>query len=153
MATKDIVLQPGEALPPSIQNAFAEAFGTEVLANARDRGAKLRLVLTSPWPKPARAKRPKKIIDQSFVDRLKTLASDEGKLEAEVNTLSGPEILKIASLLEVPMSKSSKLSSLRAQLQKTLRSEIVWKGIAGQHGVVADAQATESTSTAGEPTT
>jgi hypothetical protein len=153
MATKEIVLQPGEALPPSIQNAFAEAFGTEVLANARDRGAKLRLVLTSPWPKPARAKRPKKIIDQSFVDRLKTLASDEGKLEAEVNTLSGPEILKIASLLEVPMSKSSKLSSLRAQLQKTLRSEIVWKGIAGQHGVVADAQAAESTSTAGEPTT
>jgi hypothetical protein len=153
MATKEIVLQPGEALPPSIQNAFAEAFGTELLATARDRGAKLRLVLTSPWPKPARAKRQKKIIDQSFVDRLKTLASDEGKLEAEVNTLSGPEILKIASLLEVPMSKSSKLSSLRAQLQKTLRSEIVWKGIAGQHGAVADTQATESTSTAGEPTT
>jgi hypothetical protein len=144
MATKEIVIQPGEALPPSIENAFAEAFGTDALAKAQKRGAKIRLVITTPWPK---AKREKKTIDQNYVDQLKALAPDEAKLEGEINTLSGPDILKVASLLEVPMSKSSKLSSLRAQLAKSLRSEIVWKSIAGQHGVSADAQSVESTAT------
>src|SRR5947207_2226126 len=124
MATKEIVIQPGEALPPPFQDAFAEAFGTDVLAKAQQRGAKLRLVVTTPWPK---GKREKKIIDQNYVDQLKALAPDQAKLEAEINTLSGPEILKVASVIEVPMSKSSKLSSLRAQLAKSLRSEIVWK--------------------------
>ena len=154
MATKEIVIQPGEALPPPFQNAFAEAFGTDVLSKAQQRGAKLRLVVTTPWPK---GKRENKIIDQNYVDQLKALAPDQAKLEAEINTLSGPEILKVASVIEVPMSKSSKLSSLRAQLAKSLRSEIVWKSIAGQQGAGVDAQTVESTDDEprheGEPTT
>jgi len=145
MATKEIVIMPGEVLPDSLQKAFAEAFGADAVASASERGGKFRLVLTTPWPKPIRPKREKKVIDQTFVDRLKAMATDETKLEAEVNSLNGPEILKIASLLQVPMSKSSKVPSLRAQLQKTLRSEIVWKSIAGQSDPIDDSRQTGST--------
>src|SRR5438477_10053580 len=143
MATKEIVIQAGEALPPPFESAFAEAFGPDALAKAQKCGAKLRLVITTPWPK---AKREKKTIDQKYIGKLKVLAPDQTKLETEINTLSGPDILKVASLLEVPMSKSSKLSSLRAQLAKSLRSEIVWKSIAGQNDASADAQTIESVS-------
>lgn len=145
MATKEIVLKPGDVLPEPLQNAFATVFGPDAVASARERGGKFRLVLTTPWPEPIRPKREKKIIDQAFVDRLKAMATDEAKLEAEVNGLNGPEILKVASLLHVPMSKSSKVPSLRAQLQKTLRSEIVWKSIAGQSDPIDHGQQTGST--------
>ena len=141
MATKQILIQPGEALPSPFQNTVAEVFGAEVFAKAQKDGAKLRLTVTTPWPKP---KREKKIIDNNYVDQLKALAPDQAKLECEINTLSGPEILRIALLIEVPLSKNSKLSSLRAQLAMSLRSEIVWKSIAGQDSVRADANPVES---------
>jgi hypothetical protein len=131
MATKEIVIRPGEVLPEEFKAALDCLLGREMTDKARQRGGKFKVVLITPWPKAPKAKREKKIIDQEFVNRLKALAGDEIRLENEIAQLRGPEILKVATLLEVPMSKSSKLSSLRAQLHKTLRSEIVWNSIAG----------------------
>ena len=131
MATKEFILRPGEELPGNIETAFVHLLGSELTAKAQQEGGKFKVVLTTPWPKAPKIKREKKIIDQEFVNRLKALAGDEARLENEIEQLRGPEILKVATLLDVPMSKSSKLSSLRAQLHKTLRSEIVWNSIAG----------------------
>jgi hypothetical protein len=136
MATKEIIIMPGETVPKPIEAALLDLFGSGAVNKAIQGGGKLRLTLTVPWPKPPKVKREKKVIDQAFVERLKSLAKDESELERFVETLNGPEILRVASLLEVPMSKTSKLPSLRAQLQKTLRSEIVWNSIAGQPNAV-----------------
>jgi hypothetical protein len=85
----------------------------------------------------------KLIIDEPFVTRLKDLAVDETQLEGEISKFNGPDILKIAALLKIPMSKSSKVQSLRAQLLKSLRSEIVWKSIAGQSAPTNSTQSKE----------
>ena len=77
------------------------------------------------------------------VERFKALATDEAQLETELSKFGAPEILKIADLLEIPMSKSSKVESLRAQLLKSLRSEIVWKSIAGQSAPKNSTQSNE----------
>ncbi len=133
MASRQIVLKPGEDLPDAIETILVELFGRDAVDYARNKGAKLKFVITVPWPKAPKAKKEERIIDQSFVDALKALASDEDQLEGEVNKLTGPQILKVAKLLNVPMSKSSKVASLRAQLQKSLRSEIVWNSIVGRN--------------------
>jgi hypothetical protein len=127
MASKEIVIKPGEALSDAVEAALRQLLGQDVVEKARSRGGKFKITLTCPWPKP-----PVVIIDQKFVAQLKALAGDESQLEAEISKLKGPQILKVASLLEVPMSKSSRLQSLRAQLQKTIRSETVWNSIAGR---------------------
>jgi hypothetical protein len=132
MATKEINVKPGETVPDVIEAAVRHLFGQEALSKAREKGAKLRFTVTSPWPKPPVVKKVKLIIDEPFVARLKDLAADETQLEGEISKFNGPDILKIAALLKIPMSKSSKVQSLRAQLLKSLRSEIVWKSIAGQ---------------------
>lgn len=131
MATKEIVIRAGEVLPDNIEAAVVHLLGRELTNKARQSGGKLKVVLISPWPKPPKIKKEKRIINQQFVNRLKALAEDETQLENEIAKLSGPDILKVANLLSVPMSKSSKLPSLRAQLHKTLRSEIIWNSIAG----------------------
>jgi hypothetical protein len=133
MASRQIVLKPGEDLSDAIETILVELFGRDAVDHARNKGAKLKFVITVPWPKVPKVKKEERIIDQTFVDALKALASDEEQLEDEVNKLTGPQILKIAKLLNVPMSKSSKVASLRAQLQKSLRSEIVWNSIVGRN--------------------
>ena len=132
MATKEINLKAGETMPDVIEAAIRHLFGSEALTKAREKGAKLRFTAISPWPKPPVIKKVKLIIDEPFVARLKELAVDEAQLESEISKFNGREILKIAALLKIPMSKSSKVRSLQAQLLKSLRSEIVWKSIAGQ---------------------
>ena len=132
MAIKEIVTKPGEDLPSLIESILVDLFGRAAVNQARHKGAKFKFTVTVPWPKPPKAEKRKRIIDQDFVKSLKALASNEKQLEDEINKLTGPQILRIATLLEVPMSKSSKLASLRAQLQKTLRSEIVWNSIVGR---------------------
>ena len=133
MTSRQIVLKPGEDLPDAIETILVELFGRDAVDHARNKGAKLKFVITVPWPKAPKVKKKERIIDQTFVDALKALASDEEQLEDEVNKLTGPQILEIAKLLNVPMSKSSKVASLRAQLQKSLRSEIVWNSIVGRN--------------------
>ena len=133
MATKDIIVAAGEVMPEPLISAFRELLGPKIVEQALAKGAKIKVTLTSPWPKRPAIKKEKIIVDESYVSHLKALASDEARLESEINKLSGPNILETATFLQVPMSKSSKVRSLREQLFKTIRSEIVWKSIAG-HG-------------------
>ena len=143
MATKDIILAAGEGIPEPLRSAFLEFLGPKIIAQATEKGAKIKVTVTSPWPKQPPVKKEKIIIDESYVSHLKTLASDEARLEAEINKLSGPNILEAASFLQVPMSKSSKVRSLREQLFKTLRSDIVWKSIAGHAEERSEARVAE----------
>jgi hypothetical protein len=131
MPIKEFILTPGGALPQSLETLFAESFDPKLVAKARVKGARVKLIIMTPWPKP-----PKKevvIVDDKFIEKLKEIARDETQLEGEIGKLSGPQILTIGGTLGVPMSKTSKVPSLRAQLLRSIRSEIVWKGIAGQN--------------------
>lgn len=131
MATKDFILKPGEPAPENIRTTLERLLSPGELEKLTQRGARVRLIVTSPWPKPPKVQKPKIIIDAAFVARLKSLAADETALEREANILNGPQILKLGQLIGIPMAKKTKLSSLRAQLINSLRSEIVWRGISG----------------------
>jgi hypothetical protein len=95
------------------------------------RGARVRIITTSPWPKLPKIPKLKILINDDYVTRLKLLAVDESVLEREVHQLNGPQILQLGQLIGIPLAKNSKLDSLRAQLINSLRSEIVWRGISG----------------------
>ena len=131
MATKDFILKPGEPAPENIRTTLERLLSPGELEKLSQRGARVRIIVTSPWPKPPKVPKPKIIIDAAFVARLKSLAADETTLEHEASILNGPQILKLGQLIGIPMAKKTKLSSLRAQLINSLRSEIVWRGISG----------------------
>ena len=94
-------------------------------------GARVKIISTSPWPKPIKAPKPRVYVDGNYVARLKSLAADESALEREVGLLNGPQILHLGQIIGIPIAKNAKLASLRAQLINSLRSEIVWHGISG----------------------
>jgi hypothetical protein len=137
MPIKEFIIKTNEALPHSLESLLGESFDSKILTKAKTNGAKIKVIVTTPWPKPP--KKEKVIIDDMLVARLKTMAQNETELETEIGKLNGPQILKIAIMVGIPMSKTSKVPSLRAQLVKSLRSEIIWKGIAGQNQTVPSA--------------
>ena len=130
MPIKEFIFKIEEAFPAAIEALLTQAFDASVVAKARSKGAKVKLTLITPWPKPP--KKEKIIVDDAFISKLKGMAGNETLLDAEIGRLNGPQMLKIGSTLGIPLTKSSKIPSLRAQLLRSLRSEIVWMGIAGQ---------------------
>ena len=131
MATRDFILKAGESAPEEVRNALEKLFSPTEWEKMTVRGARVRIITTSPWPKPPKVPKVKIVIDADYVTRLKTLAVDESALEREVGLLNGPQILQLGQLIGIPMAKKTKLTSLRAQLMNSLRSEIVWRGISG----------------------
>jgi hypothetical protein len=131
MATKDFILKAGEPAPEEMRSALEKLFSPTEWEKMTQRGARVRIITTSPWPKPPKVPKVKIVIDADYVARLKTLAADESSLEREVALLNGPQILQLGQLIGIPMAKKTKLTSLRAQLMNSLRSEIVWRGISG----------------------
>lgn len=131
MATKDYIVRPGEPVPDNLRVLLETFFAPAEYKKFTDHGARLRVITTSPWPRPAKVPKAKVVIDAEYVTRLKMLAKDEAALEGEVGLLSGPQILQLGQLIGIPMAKKTKLTSLRAQLTNSLRSEIVWRGISG----------------------
>jgi hypothetical protein len=130
MPIKEFIIKADGALPAGLEALCTQAFDTAVVAKARAKGAKLKLIPTIPWPKPP--KKEKIVINDEFIARLKGMAGNEAEVAAELGKLNGPQVLQIGNVLGIPISKSAKVPSLRAQLLRSLRSEIVWMGIAGQ---------------------
>lgn len=131
MATKDFILKPGEPAPDNLRILLESFFPPAECKKFTEHGARLRVIATCPWPKPPKVPKPKIVIDADYVARLKMLTKDEAALEGEVGLLNGPQILQLGQLIGIPMAKKTKLTSLRAQLTNSLRSEIVWRGISG----------------------
>lgn len=124
-------MKPGEPAPDDLRILLEQLFSPAECKTFAEHGARLRLITTCPWPRLPKVPKPKPVIDADCVTRLKTLAQDEAALEREVGLLSGPQILELGQLIGIPMTKKTKLTSLRAQLTNSLRSEILWRGISG----------------------
>ena len=131
MATKDFILRAGEPASESVRSALEKVFSPGEWEKMTQHGARVRIITTSPWPKPPKIPKVKIVIDADYVARLKSLATDESALDREVSQLNGRQILQLGQLIGIPMAKKTKLPSLRAQLINSLRSEIVWRGISG----------------------
>ncbi len=131
MATKEFILKAGEPAPESVRSWLEKLYSPAELERMTQRGARVRVSLTSPWPKVPKIPKPVIAVDGAYLERLKSLATNESALEKEVGFLGSQVILEIGKVLGIPMQKKSKVPSLRAQLINSLRSEIVWRGISG----------------------
>jgi hypothetical protein len=128
MTSKNIIVRAGDSVPSELQ----EVLGKELVRVAQQKGAKIRIVVTTPFPKAQRTLKPRTEIDESFLSRLQSLSVDPDRLDREVHTLSKAQLLRLAELSGLPMSKSAKIESLRAQLVNSLRSTEIWRRISGE---------------------
>jgi hypothetical protein len=129
--TQEIIIHAGQTPPPEIVAVLNATYAEEEVADALRQGAKLKLSLVTPWPKP-KIKKPDPTISPELILELKSLSPDADRLEKRIEDLSGPQILKIGKMLGIPMAQSAKTTGLRARLFGSLRSESVWKAISGQ---------------------
>lgn len=132
MATKQFIVKKGESIPEEISRLIETAFGAAELKKACEKGARLSVSLTVPWPKEPKKAKPKIVIDDSLINGLKEAAQSEEKLDKALAELSGPQIQEIGKRLDISISKTGRVESMRAQLQNSLRSGEVWRGISGQ---------------------
>jgi hypothetical protein len=131
MPTRDFILKPGDPVNADIRSALGGFFSSAEWEKMTELGARVKVSTTCPWPKTPKPPKQKVVFDSTYLGRLKSLSTDEAALETEVNNLNGPLILQLGQIIGIPMAKKTKLSSLRAQLINSLRSEIVWRGISG----------------------
>jgi hypothetical protein len=136
--THEIIIEAGQNPPSEIVAVLNATYTENEVADALRHGAKLKLSLVIPWPKP-KIKKPDPTISAELIAELKSLASDSDRLEKRIEDLTGPQILKIGKILGIPMSQSAKTTGLRARLFGSLRSESVWKAISGQETQDQDA--------------
>jgi hypothetical protein len=54
MATNDFILKPGEPAPENIRTTLERLLSPGELEQLTQRGARVRIIVTSPWPKPPR---------------------------------------------------------------------------------------------------
>lgn len=132
MATKQFIIKKGEPASEEIVRIIETTFSNAELEKACERGARLRISLTAPWPKVPKKKMPKVVINDSLIENIKEAAQSEEELESALAELSGPQIQEIGTRLGISVSKSGRVESKRAQLHNSLRSGEIWRGISGQ---------------------
>lgn len=132
MATKQFIIKKGETIPEDVSRIIESTFSDAELKKAVEKGARVSVTLTIPWPKEPKKKKPKVVIDDSLIAYLKEAAQSEEKLEKALAELSGPQMQEIGKRLEISISKTGRVESMRAQLQNSLRSGEIWRGISGQ---------------------
>lgn len=132
MANKDFILRPVDDIPEIIRDMLVHAFGDEALAMVKTSGGKLRLQLTTPWPKAKKPKKPPFEVSDGLIQSLRDAAHDVDALDRELSKYNGSQLVEIGKRLDVMLSRSSRVDSLRAQLANSLRSAAVWQGITGQ---------------------
>ena len=136
MASREIILRAGDLISQEVQALLGE----DLVQKAQQKGAKIRITVVSPFPKLQKTPKPRIEIDESFLSRLQSLAAKPEMLDREVEHLSKAQLLRVAELSGLPMSKSAKVESLRAQLIHSLRSTEIWRGISGENDESATAE-------------
>lgn len=132
MPTKDIIIERDSELPQELQSLLSRFFSPDQLDKAAKNGARVRVTLTTPWPKTAKKKKRKVVIDDALIRSIQEAARSEEELEAIVGDLSGPQVQEVGKRLHISIGKTGRVESLRSQLINSLRSEAVWRGISGQ---------------------
>jgi hypothetical protein len=132
MPNKDLTFSPGQDISETMRRFVADCFDNETLERVTSAGCRLRVSLSTPWPKKPKPKRPKVEITDNLLRQIKESAASPASLEAELSKFNGPQLIQIGKRLDVSLSKSSRVESLRAQLANSLRSGAIWQGITGQ---------------------
>jgi hypothetical protein len=127
----EIIIRSDTGVPDALLAVLGTTYSPEKVKQASAQGAKIRIVVTTPWPKLKKLK-PKVVIAPSLLEELHGLAGDSDALESKISKLNGPQILRIGEILGIPMPKSGKTEALRARLFGSLRSKSIWKGISGE---------------------
>jgi hypothetical protein len=128
MATKEFIVPNRGEIPPFLAPLLTEICGESKLGTLSAEGVHIRVNVKSPWPK---EKKVKPTVDETTLARLRDLTSKPEALEQEIERFSGPQLLQIAKMAGIHLSKGTKITSLRAQLSNSLRSDSVWRGISG----------------------
>lgn len=132
MPTKDVIIEKDSELPHELRSLLSSFFSPDQLDKVAKNGARIRVTLTTPWPKTAKKKKPKVVIDDALIRKIQEAAASAEELEAVVGQLSGPQVQEVGERLDISIGKTGRVESLRSQLISSLRSEAVWRGISGQ---------------------
>ena len=130
---KYITHKKGDKLPVGFKKIFQKAFSNEEIEGFKRDGVRIRLSAQSPFPKP---RPPKKevVIKAECLKEIKDAAHDAKKLEKILAKFKGTELRKIGMELRgLKFSAKEKVEAVRAMVFESLRSEFVWKAIAGEN--------------------
>ena|SRR5438874_12981195 len=129
MATKEFIVSKGGEIPSFLAPLLTEICGESKLGALAADGVRMRVSVKSPWPK---EKKIRPTVDETTLAHLRDLIPKPEALEREIERFSGPQLLQIAKMAGIHLSKGTKITSLRAQLSNSLRSASVWRGISGE---------------------
>ena len=129
MATKEFIVSKGGPIPSFLAPLLTEICGESKLGKLVADGVRMRVSVNSPFPK---EKKLRPTVDDTTLSRLRDLIAKPEALEREIERFSGTQLLQIAKMAGIHLSKGTRITSLRAQLSNSLRSESVWRGISGE---------------------
>src|SRR5260221_3559087 len=128
MPKSDLILNPGDDLPPELAAVLHRRFSADRLAKLHGVGGLVRISLAAPY---AAAKHADLVMDEAAVERLRTVADDPDKLEKQLRGFTTKQLFEIGRLFEMPLPKSGKQAELIAYIKTRLGSKARWDGIAG----------------------
>ncbi|MCE0523028.1 MAG: hypothetical protein LV480_08970 [Methylacidiphilales bacterium] len=133
MNTKhEIIIGSETGASDALLAVLGATYSPEKVKQATVQGAKIRIMITTPWPRPKKLKS-EVIVAPTLLEELQRLKGNADALELKISKLKGPQLLKIGEILGIPMPKRGRTESLRERLFGSLRSESIWNAIAGRN--------------------
>lgn len=125
-----IAFTADQPMPPTWESVLLAVFPVETVQAFKAHGVKLKISATTPHPRP---KKPKAVptLPEGLVEELKAASADHEKTMALMENIKGPQLLLLGQKLNLKLPKGQKPEHNRHQIADVLRSEHVWKGIAG----------------------
>ena len=131
MPKHESINNAGNPLTPELKEVVEKLFGRNVVDKLERLGGKVTITVTAPFrDKKDRLNRNIKI-DNEFVMRLHNLRDNSDNMKNEMNPLTAKKLRELSKLIGHPVRTKSTRQEIIEELISHLRSEDVWKRIAG----------------------
>ncbi|MCS1411070.1 MAG: hypothetical protein M2R45_04266 [Verrucomicrobia subdivision 3 bacterium] len=131
--SKCICYPKGAEWSPEVETVLSSLFTPDAIKKFKEKGVRFRISAQSPFPRP-KIPTPKKeiFIEPKCLQDLQDAAYDPDKLEKALGDFNGAELQELGKIyLGVKLPQKQRVEESRRMIFDALRSETVWKKIAG----------------------
>jgi hypothetical protein len=123
----DFFINPGDDLPKKLQTILQEYFSENDFEKLSKFGGRIQISVTAPFTD-RKEQDNKLLIDEAFIAELK---SNPSQSDEKLKTLTKKQLVKVASLLNLPTTAKATTKEIKKTINDHLNSSEKWDKISG----------------------
>ena len=129
MPKHEMFHKAGEPVSGELKHIIQKYFGQKDIEKLERMGGRVLISVAAPYKLKSKGKI---LINERFVEKLKSNQGDDGAIKDTLDQLSVKQLKELSGILKQPLRSNAVAEEIKSELIRNLQSEEYWQRISGE---------------------